>query len=131
MSQLQILYLVSLLMDMSVAGVTFAISRRAAELGASASQLGWLGAVWIGVYAMLALVTGRFSERVGRRKLAIIGCLIAAGMALVCSLTTRVGWLLVFSALFGAGLSCFWPSLIAWLGEGLSGHKLAARLTAF
>jgi len=131
MSQLQILYLVSLLMDMSVAGVTFAISRRAAELGASASQLGWLGAVWIGVYAMLALVTGRFSERMGRRKLAIIGCLIAAGMALVCSLTTRVGWLLVFSALFGGGVACFWPSLIAWLGEGLSGHKLAARLTTF
>jgi hypothetical protein len=36
MSQVHILYLVSLLMDMSVAGVTFAISRRAAELGASA-----------------------------------------------------------------------------------------------
>ena len=50
MNQLQILYLVSLLMDMSVAGVTFAISRRAAELGASASELGWLGAVWIGIY---------------------------------------------------------------------------------
>ena len=131
MSQLQILYLVSLLMDMSVAGVTFAISRRAAELGASASQLGWLGAVWIGVYAMLALVTGRFSERVGRRKLAIIGCVIAACMALVCSLTTRVGWLLVFSAVFGGGVACFWPSLIAWLGEGLSGRKLAARLTIF
>ena len=58
MSQLPILYVVSLLMDLSVAGVTFAISRRAAELGASASQLGWLGAVWIGVYAMLALLTG-------------------------------------------------------------------------
>ena len=52
MSQLQILYFVSLLMDLSVAGVTFAFSRRAAELGASAAQLGWLGAVWIGVYAM-------------------------------------------------------------------------------
>lgn len=131
MNQLQILYLVSLLMDMSVAGVTFAISRRAAELGANASELGWLGAVWIGVYAMLALVTGRFSERVGRRKLAIIGCVIAACMASACSLTTRVGWLLVFSAGFGGGVACFWPSLIAWLGEGLSGHKLAARLTNF
>ena len=131
MSQLQILYLVSLLMDMSVAGVTFAISRRAAELGASASELGWLGAVWIGMYAMLVLVTGRFSERVGRRKLAIIGCVIAACMALICSLTTDVGWLLVFSALFGGGLACFWPSLIAWLGEGISGHKLAVRLTIF
>jgi MFS family permease len=131
MSQLQILYLVSLLMDMSVAGVTFAISRRAAELGASASQLGWLGAVWIGVYAMLALVTGRFSERVGRRKLAIIGCVIAACMASVCSLTTRVGWLLVFSAVFGGAVACFWPAIIAWLGEGLSGRKLAVRLAVF
>ena len=65
MNQLPILYLVSLLMDMSVAAVIFAISRRAAELGASASDLGWLGAVWIGLYAVLALVTGRVSDRVG------------------------------------------------------------------
>jgi MFS family permease len=131
MSQLQILFLAALLMDMSVAGVTFAISRRAAELGARASELGWLGAVWIGVYAMLALVTGRFSDRLGRRRLAVVGCVIAAGMALVCSLTTRVGLLLVFSAIFGGGVACFWPSIIAWLGEGLAGHKLAARLTMF
>jgi len=131
MNQLQILYLVSLLMDMSVAGVTFAISRRAAELGASASQLGWLGAVWIGVYAILALVTGRASERVGRRKLTIIGCLIAACMTLACSLTTCVGWLLALSAVFGGSVACFWPPVIAWLGEGCSGHKLAARLTMF
>jgi MFS family permease len=131
MSQLQILYFVSLLMDLSVAGVTFAISRRAAELGASASQLGWLGAVWIGVYAMVALVTGRYSDRVGRRQLAFFGCLIAGSMAFVCSLTTQIGWLLLFSAIFGSGLACFWPAIIAWLGEGLSGHKLAVRLTAF
>jgi MFS family permease len=131
MSQLQILYFVSLLMDLSVAGVTFAISRRAAELGASASQLGWLGAVWIGVYAMVALVTGRYSDRVGRRQLAFVGCLIAGSMAFVCSLTTQIGWLLLFSAIFGSGLACFWPAIIAWLGEGLSGHKLAVRLTAF
>jgi len=131
MSQLPILYFVSLLMDLSVAGVTFAISRRAAELGASASQLGWLGAVWIGVYAVVALIMGRYSDHVGRRKLAIIGCLISGSMAFVCSLTTQIGWLLLFSAIFGSGLACFWPSIIAWLGEGLRGHELAVRLTAF
>jgi len=131
MSQPAILYLACLLMDMSVAGVTFAISRRAAELGAGASALGWLGAVWIGAYALLALVTGRFSDRIGRRKLAITGCIIAATMSLACSLTTRVGLLLAFSAVFGCGLACFWPSIIAWLGEGLTGHALAARLTVF
>src|SRR5580704_7474354 len=131
MSQPVILYLACLLMDMSVAGVTFAISRRAAELGAGASALGWLGAVWIGAYALLALVTGRFSDRIGRRKLAITGCLIAASMALACSLTTRIGLLLLFSTAFGCGLACFWPSIIAWLGEGLTGHALASRLTIF
>src|SRR5580698_5062587 len=131
MSQLPILYFVSLLLDLSVAGVTFAISRRAAELGASASQLGWLGAVWIGVYAVVALIMGRYSDRVGRRKLAIIGCLTSGSMAFVCSLTTQIGWLLLFSAIFGSGLACFWPSIIAWLGEGLRGHKLAVRLTVF
>jgi len=131
MNQLYILYLCALLMDMSVAGVTFAIGRRAAELGASSSQLGWLGAVWIGVYAILALMTGRFSDRVGRRKLAIIGCVIAASMAFACSTTTRISLLLILSGLFGCGLACFWPCIIAWLGEGISGHKLAARLTVF
>jgi len=131
MSQLPILYLVSLLMDMSVAGVVFAISRRAAELDASAADLGWLGAVWIGVYAVLALMTGRVSDRVGRRKLAIIGCIIAACMTLACAFMTRIGPLLVLSGLFGAGLSCYWPSIIAWLGEDIAGHALAKRLTTF
>ncbi len=131
MSQLQILYLVSLLMDMSVAGVTFAISRRAAELGASASELGWLGAVWIGVYAALVLLTGRVSDRVGRRKLAVLGCLLASSMTMLCSFTTRVPLLLVFGAGIGAGIAGFWPSIIAWLGEGLSGVLLAKRLTTF
>jgi MFS family permease len=131
MNQLQILYLAALLMDMSVAGVTFAISRRAAELGANAPQLGWLGAVWIGMYAVLALMTGRFSDRIGRRKLAITGCVVSTCMALACSFTTRIDLLLVLSGLFGCGLACFWPCIIAWLGEGLSGHKLASRLTIF
>jgi MFS family permease len=63
--------------------------------------------------------------------LAFVGCLIAGSMAFVCSLTTQIGWLLLFSAIFGSGLACFWPAIIAWLGEGLSGHKLAVRLTAF
>ena len=94
LNQLHILYLVSLLMDMSVAGVTFAISRRAAELGATSTELGWLGAVWIGVYGALVLLTGHVSDRVGRRKLAVIGCLIASSMTLICSFTTRVPLLL-------------------------------------
>jgi len=131
MSQHHILYVCALLMDMAVAGVTFAISRRAAELGATSAQLGLLGAVWIGVYAAFALMTGRVSDRVGRRRMAVSGCVVAAAMSVACALTTNVAWLLVLSAVFGVGLSGFWPAIIAWLGEGLSGAKLAERLTKF
>jgi len=131
MNQIHVLYLVSLLMDMSVAGATFAITRRAAELGATSAQLGWLNAVWIGVYGAMALVTGHASDRVGRRKLATFGCLVASGMTLICSFTTRMSLLLVFSAGIGAGIACFWPSIIAWLGEGLTGERLAKRFTTF
>ena len=131
MSQLHILYVVSLLMDMSVAGVTFAISRRAAELGATSTELGWLGAVWIGVYALLALVMGRVSDRVGRRRMAVTGCVIEVAMAAACAWTTDVRLLLVLSGIFGGGMACYWPSIIAWLGEGLSGAGLARRLAAF
>ncbi|HUJ09632.1 MAG TPA: MFS transporter, partial [Verrucomicrobiae bacterium] len=79
----------------------------------------------------MALVMGRVSDRIGRRKLASFGCLVASAMTLLCAFTTRVPWLLLFSAGIGAGISCFWPSIIAWLGEGLSGAQLAKRLTTF
>lgn len=131
MSQLHILYLVSLLMDMAVAGVVFAISRRAAEMGATPNELGLLGSLWFGAYTVLALVTGRISDRVGRRKVAVTGCVLAAVIALACAYTTRVSYLLGLTMLFGAGVAGFWPSVIAWLSEGASGGRLAARLTRF
>jgi MFS family permease len=131
MKQRHILYLVSTLMDMSVAGVSFALSRRAAELHADAGQLGLLGGIWISAYSLLALLTGRASDRFGRRQVAVTGCVVMAIMALMCSFTTRIGWLLGFSAVFGAGMSCFWPAVIAWLGQGQTGPQLMARLTRF
>jgi DHA1 family multidrug resistance protein-like MFS transporter len=131
MSQIYILYLTALLMDMAVAGLVFAIGRRAAELGATATELGLLGAVWFGAYTALALVTGRISDRVGRRKVAITGCVLAAVIALACAYTTRVSYLLSLTLLFGAGVAGFWPSVIAWLSERASGARLAGRLTRF
>jgi MFS family permease len=131
MSQFHILYVVSLLMDMSVAGATFAISRRAAELGASAMELGLLGSVWLGAYTMLSLVSGRVSDRVGRRQVALTGAAVAAVIVFACAFVTGVKPLLALTAVFGAGIGCYWPSIIAWLGDGASGSRLMHRLTRF
>ena len=128
--QRHIIYLAALLMDMAVAGVSFAVTRRAAELGASSGELGLLGAAWIGTYALCALVAGRVSDRFGRQTVARFGCAVAAAMAMACAFTTRVGVLALLMSVFGAGLAGFWPTAIAWLSEG-AGGSLNSRLSRF
>src|SRR5437867_219722 len=128
--QHQILYVCALLMDLSVAGVSFAVSRRAAELGATPAELGWLGATWIGTYALCAMLTGRLSDRLGRRTVARCGCALSAAMGLTCAGTTRVPVLAALMAVFGAGLAGFWPTVIAWVSEN-SGSSLNTRLSRF
>lgn len=131
LNQLVILYTVALLMDMSVASVMFAISRRAAELGASAGALGLLGAAWLAPYLAVSLVSGRLSDRFGRRNIALLGPLITATVTLVCARTTNVPVLLGLTTVFGLGLGCFWPPIMGWLSDGVRGPQLHARLTCF
>ncbi|MCX7886256.1 MAG: MFS transporter [Verrucomicrobiae bacterium] len=131
LNQLHILYAVSLLMDMAVAGLMFAISRRAAELGASAAALGLLGATWQVFYVAASLISGRLSVRVGRRNLAVVATVVTGVIALLCGQTTKVGLLVVLTAMFGFGLGFFWPPVIAWVGDGASGAQLHRRLTWF
>jgi MFS family permease len=131
MNQLYILYAVSLLMDLSVAGTTFAIARRAAELGADAATLGVLGAAWVLPYALLALVSGRLSDRLGRRRVALVTPVLATTMAVACAFTTRVPLLIVLMVGYGVGIGFFWPVIIAWISDGASGAALHRRLTFF
>lgn len=132
LSQHTILYVACFLMDAAVAGVSFAVSRRAAELGASATQLGWLGATWIGMYALSAWALGRLAERWGRRQVARAGCVGCAVLALACGWTTRLPVLLVLMSLFGMLLAAFWPAVIAWLSaDARDSAELNARLRHF
>ncbi len=131
MNQLHLLYAAALLMDFSVSGVMFGLTRRAAELGASAFVVGLLGAVMFGVYVVSALVVGPLSDRWQRRPVAVISALVAALAATTCGWTTDVPALLGLSVIFGIGLGGFWPTLIAWLGSGAEGGALNRRLSRF
>jgi MFS family permease len=130
-NQTNVLYLCAVLMDMSVAGVIFGIGRRAAELGANAFELGLLGSSVFGGYSAFAFIGGRISDRLGRRRVAMAGCLSAALLAIACAFITRVNTLVPLCVVFGIAMGAFWPAIIAWLGEGLSGAALSARLSNF
>ena len=118
-------------MDLSVAGLMFAISRRAAELGASAGALGMLGAIWFAPYVLVSLVSGRLSDRFGRRHVALFAPIITGAMTLACARTTNVPLLIGLTAVFGAGLGLFWPPVMAWISDGVRGAALHTRLTRF
>ena len=129
--QLHVLYVVSGLMDLGMSAVTFAIGRRAAELGATPLQLGLLGSVWLGIYTVCVPFTGRASDRVGRRTMAISGAVIAAATTFGCALTTNVSLLLVVTSILGIGVAAYWPPIISWFSEGLSGPTLATQMSRF
>ena len=130
--QRHIIYACAVLMDFGVAAILFAVTRRAAELHATGMQLGWLWAMWSLVYAVAALFTGRWSDRVGRRRFAACGTAAAAILILACKFTTNVPLLLVLTGGFGASLSAFWPPIMGWLSEGApDSATLNARLSKF
>jgi MFS family permease len=130
-NQLHILYLAGLLMDFGLAGFSFALLRRAAELGASPMQLGLLGSVWMGTYTSVALISGRLSDRIGRRAVAASGAGVAGLLVCASALTTSVPVLVGLTAVFGVGVGSFWPAVIAWVCDGARGANLVARLTRF
>jgi MFS family permease len=112
-----ILYVCSMLMEMSLAGVTFSFPRRAAELGATGNVLGLLGAVWIGTYACAAFASATIAKRLSRGTMARGGCLLCVITSLGFAYTTTTWALVVLSMILGVGLAGFWPSVISWLGE--------------
>lgn len=127
-----IIYVCSMLMEMSLAGVTFSFPRRAAELHASSNVLGALGAVWIGTYALAAYGNGAIAKRLGRGNIARGGCFLCLLASLAFAYTTNTAGLLALSVVFGIGLAGFWPSVISWLGEDAPDpNTLNSRLASF
>ena len=130
--QRHLIYAAAALMDFGSAGIFFAVTRRAAELGATGSQLGALGAIWAGTYGVSVLLTGRLSDRCGRRRLAVAGLIATLCFIIACGLTTNVPVLLVLMAGFGVSISAFWPSIMGWLGDSANNSaELNARLGRF
>lgn len=126
-----LIYVCALLMDLCVAAFMFGLTRRAAELHASALELGLLGGCVFITYCICALTLGSLSDRWGRRRVAVGGSCLGAVMALSAAFTVNIPLLLVLGMLLGLGISLYWPSIIAWLGEHATGQELAQRMARF
>ncbi len=111
-------------MDFSAAMVGLALQNLGVYvLNAPNSVLGLLPALSSLTYMLSCMISGSISDRFGRRRCAVVGCL---GMALTWALTPNVGpwqhvlWVVPFS---GIALSLFWPSILAWMAEYTTGGR--------
>jgi MFS family permease len=88
-----------------------------AGAGMSLEQIGWLAAIYPGVWGVGQLVTGALSDRVGRKWLIAGGMWVqAVGIATVV-ISSRFAGFAVGGVLLGVGTAMVYPTLLAAIGD--------------
>jgi MFS family permease len=88
-----------------------------AATGLSLDQIGWLAAIYPGVWGIGQLFTGALSDHIGRKGLIAGGMWIqAAGIALV-ALSATFARFVAGAVLLGVGTAMVYPTLLAAIGD--------------
>lgn len=88
-----------------------------ASAGLGLTQIGWLAAIYPGVWGICQLFTGLLSDQVGRKWLIVAGMWIqAAGIGVIAS-TSVFSSYAVGAVLLGIGTAMVYPTLLAAIGD--------------
>jgi MFS family permease len=88
-----------------------------ASAGLSLARIGVLAALYPGVWGLGQLITGALSDRIGRKRLVVIGMLIQAfALAVVAAAHSFAVWSLA-AILLGVGTAMVYPTLLAAIGD--------------
>jgi len=85
--------------------------------GLSLAQIGWLAAIYPGVWGIGQLFTGALSDRIGRKVLIVWGMwLQALGLAAIASFNEFYQFAIA-AVMLGAGTAMVYPTLLAAIGD--------------
>lgn len=88
-----------------------------AATGLTLTQIGLLAATYPAIWGMTQVLTGAFSDRVGRKLLIVWGMWVqAAGIALTAMSTSFTGFMMG-GVLLGLGTAMVYPTLLAAIGD--------------
>lgn len=88
-----------------------------AARGASLKEIGWLAAIYPGVWGVTQLATGMLSDRTGRKPLIASGMWVqAAGIVVILMAGGFWGWV-AGAVLLGLGTALVYPTLLAAVGD--------------
>jgi EmrB/QacA subfamily drug resistance transporter len=117
-----------LLLDITVVSVALPSIQR--DLRASLPDLQWVSAAYALVLAVLLLPAATLGDRLGRRRLFLVGLVIFTGGSLACALAMTPLELELFRALQGVGGAVLFATATPLLRAEFSGAALARALGA-
>src|SRR5215469_9664392 len=118
-----------LLLDITVVSVALPSIQR--DLRASLPDLQWVSAAYALVLAVLLLPAATLGDRLGRRRLFLVGLVIFTAGSLACALAPTALALELFRALQGAGGAVLFATGTPLLRAEFSGAALARALGVF
>ena len=127
-SGLNILLMGMLLPTIDFSIVNVALDSIARSLGASASQLELIVAVYGVAFAVCLAMGGRLGDQFGRKRLFMLGGGLFALASLWCGIATSVLMLLLARGLQGVAAAMLVPQILATIHVGLSGREHARAL---
>ncbi|WP_260980504.1 MFS transporter [Microbacterium paludicola] len=93
------------------------------SIGLSTTQVQWVQEVYTLVFAALLMVWGVMSDRIGRRRLLVIGLVVFVGASILCAFAPTGGWLIAARAVQGVGGSMILPTTLALLNATFTGRE--------
>ena len=118
-----------LLLDITVVSVALPSIQR--DLRASLPDLQWVSAAYALVLAVLLLPAATLGDRLGRRRLFLVGVVIFTGGSLACALAQTALALELFRALQGVGGAVLFATATPLLRAEFSGVALARALGVY
>jgi EmrB/QacA subfamily drug resistance transporter len=118
-----------LLLDITVVSVALPSIQR--DLHASLPDLQWVSAAYALVLAVLLLPAATLGDRLGRRRLFLVGMVVFTVGSLACALATTAMALEFFRALQGVGGAVLFATATPLLRAEFSGRALARALGIF
>ncbi|MDN5857955.1 MAG: MFS transporter [Pseudonocardia sp.] len=110
---LAVLCLPLLMVSMDVSVLFFAVPHIARDLAPSADQVLWMFDVYGFVLAGLLLTMGSLADRIGRRRLLLLGAVAFAGASVLAAYAPSAEALILARALLGVGGATLMPSTLA------------------
>ncbi|OPG06995.1 MFS transporter [Microbispora sp. GKU 823] len=112
---LAVLALATLLLSLDISVLYLALPELTADLGASASQQLWIMDIYSFMTAGFLVTMGGLGDRVGRRRLLLVGAAVFGVASLFAAFAQNPGTLIAARALIGVSAATLLPSALALL----------------